>query len=121
MANDMQFPPLVGWKSLLKGVVGAGFLILGISNPWGIIAQALLFIIGLLIIVDGVMVTGKGAFIVICMIAAVVSGAVTVVMAASGLGLPYLVILLVMALALYWRMLSEFFGKRASAQSRAGS
>jgi len=109
MARDIEFPPLVSWKCLLKGVAGGSLLVGGIANPYGIIIQAMLFLAGLLILMDGVMVTGKGVFIVICLIAAVVFGALTLVISMVGLGMPWLLVMLLIAAGLHYQTLARLY------------
>src|SRR4030042_3322846 len=101
MPKDMEFPPLVSGKSLLKGVLGGSLLVGGLANAWGPVIQAVLFLVGLFILVDGVMVTGKGVFIVICLIAAVVLGVFTLMLSATSLGAPYLIIIFIIAAFMY--------------------
>lgn len=102
MAKDIEFPPLVHWKSLLKGVLGGSLVVGGLANPgYGIIIQAILILFGIAILVDGVMVTGKGVFIVICLLFAVIAGAVTLVLSVTGLGTPYLIVVFLVSLLFY--------------------
>ena len=102
MAKDIEFPPLVHWRRLLKGVLGGSLLVGGLVNPgYGLIIQAILIIFGFIIIVDGVMVTGKGVFIVICLLFALIAGAVTLVLSVAGIGTLYLVAAFILAIILY--------------------
>ena len=119
MARDMEFPPLVNWKSILKGIAGGSLIVGGLANPYGIIVQAILFLFGLLVLVDGVMVTGKGVFIVICLIAAVVFGALTLVVSMVGLGAPYLLVMLIIAAGLHYSTLAKLY-RRMAGQSMDG-
>ena len=116
MPGDFQFPPLIGWKGMLKGFLGASLLVGGIANGWGIAVQAILIILGIIVLMDGVMVTGKCAFVVICLIAAVIAAAVTIVFSAAGLGAPYLVLILIMSLGLYYKMIAARLGRRQEPQ-----
>jgi len=102
MPKDIGFPPLVNWKILLKGCLGGSMLVAGLVNAWGPVIQAVLFLFGLLILIDGVMVNGKqGVFIVICLIAAVVSGVLTLVLSVTSLAIPYVIIIFLIALFVY--------------------
>jgi hypothetical protein len=102
MAREIAYPPLVHWRSLLKGVLGGSLLVGGLANPgYGLIIQAVLILFGFIILVDGVMVTGKGVFIVICLLFAVIAGAVTLVLSVTGLGTPYLIMAFILAIILY--------------------
>lgn len=103
--GDIEFPPLVGWKGLLKGILGGSLLVGGLSNSFGLAIQAILFIFGLFIILDGIMVSGKGVFIIICLIGAVVFGTVTLVLSVAGLGVPYMLIIFIGAVILYYEIL----------------
>ena len=103
--GDIEFPPLVGWKGLIKGILGGSLLIGSLANNFGLVIQAILFIFGLFIIVDGIMVSGKGVFIIICLIATVVFGTVTLVLSVAGLGVPYLLIIFIGAVILYYEIL----------------
>jgi membrane protein implicated in regulation of membrane protease activity len=104
MAKDIEFPPLVHWKSLLKGVLGGSLFVGGLANNYGLVIQAILVIFGFIIILDGVMVTGKGVFIVICLLFAVIAGAVTLVLSATGFGTPYLIAVFIIAILVYMLM-----------------
>ncbi len=110
MAGDIRFPPLVGWRSLAKGILGASLLVGGLANNWGII-QVLLIIVGLAILVDGVMVTGKGVFIVVCMIAAVIAGAFTVAVSLTILSIPYIILVLIASLIIYYGTIRRLIEK----------
>jgi hypothetical protein len=101
MAREIMYPPLVSRKSLLKGILGGSLLVGGLANPYGPIIQAVLFLFGLFILIDGVMVTGKGVFIVLCLIAAVVFGVLTLVLSVTILGAPYLIIIFIIAFFMY--------------------
>lgn len=101
MGKEITYPPLVSWKSLLKGVLGGSMLVGGLANPYGPVIQAMLFLFGLFVLIDGVMVTGKGVFIVICLLSAVIFGVFTLVFSATSLGTPYLIIIFIIALILY--------------------
>lgn len=101
MAREIMYPPLVSWKGLLKGMLGGSMIVGGLANPFGLIIQAILFLFGLFILIDGVMVTGKGVFIVICLISAVIFGVLTLVLSATGLGIPYLAAVFIIAFFLY--------------------
>jgi hypothetical protein len=101
MAREIMYPPLVSWKSLLKGVLGGSLIVGGLANPYGPIIQAIFFLFGLFILIDGVMVTGKGVFIVICLLSAVIFGVITLVLSAAGLGTPYIIIILIIAVFVY--------------------
>ena len=101
MAREIMYPPLVSWKSLLKGVLGGSMIVGGLANPYGPIIQGILFLFGILILIDGVMVTGKGVFVVICMIAAVISGVLTLILSATALVIPYIIIVLIIAVFVY--------------------
>jgi hypothetical protein len=92
MAREIMYPPLVSWGSLLVG---------GLVNDFGIIIQLILVVFGFLIIFDGVMVTGKGVFIVICLISAIIGGAAALVLSATGLGTPYLTAAFIIAFLMY--------------------
>jgi len=101
MAKDIEFPPLVHWRSLLKGILGGSLFVGGLANNYGLIIQAILVIFGFIILLDGVMVTGKGVFIVICLLFAIIAGAVTLVLSATGLGTAYLIVVFILSVLLY--------------------
>ena len=101
MAREIMYPPLVSWRSLLKGILGGSLLVGGLVNNFGFIIQLVLVLFGFLIIFDGVMVTGKGVFIIICLISAVIAGVATLVVSAIGLGTPYLTAAFIIAFLVY--------------------
>jgi hypothetical protein len=101
MAKDIEFPPLVHWKSLLKGVLGGSLFVGGLANNYGLGIQAILVLFGFIILLEGVMVTGKGVFIVICLLFAVIAGAVTLVLSMTFLGTPYLIVVFILSVLLY--------------------
>lgn len=101
MVKDIEYPPLVHWISLLKGVLGGSLFAGGLVNNFGPIIQAILVIFGSLIILDGVMVTVKGVFVVICLISATIFGAITVVLSMTVIGTLYLVVIFILAVLLY--------------------
>ena len=101
MARDIMYPPLVSWRGLLKGILGGSLFVGGFVNSYGFIIQLVLVLFGFLIIFDGVMVTGKGVFIVICLISALIAGAATLVLSATGLGTPYLTAAFIIAFLVY--------------------
>ncbi|MCX6814819.1 MAG: hypothetical protein NTY20_04190 [Candidatus Aenigmarchaeota archaeon] len=104
MAREITYPPLVHWKSLLKGVLGGSLFVGGLANNFGLAIQAILILFGFIILLDGVMVTGKGVFIVVCLIFAIIAGAITLVLSATGLGTPYLIVVFIIAILLYTGM-----------------
>jgi hypothetical protein len=101
MSKEILYPPLVHWRSLLKGMTGGSLLVGGIVTGYGLLVQALLFIMGLAILVDSVMVTGKGVFIVISLLSALVFGVITLILSITQLIAAYLVIIFIIALLLY--------------------
>jgi len=102
MAREITYPPLINWRSLLKGILGGSLFVGGLANNYGLIIQAILVIFGFIILLEGVMVTGKeGVFIVICMLFAVIAGAVTLVLSATGLGTAYLIVVFILSVLLY--------------------
>lgn len=102
MAREIEFPPLVHWKSLLKGILGGSLLVGGLANNYGLIIQAILVLFGFIILVDGVMVTGKGVFIVECLLFALIAGVFTLVLSATGFGTPYLILVFIISVLLYF-------------------
>jgi|GEM_PF-2281563 len=104
MARDIEFPPLIHWRSLLKGILGGSLFVGGLANNYGLIIQAILVLFGFIILLDGVMVTGKGVFIVICLLFAVIAGAVTLVLSATGFGTLYLIVVFILSVLLYLAM-----------------
>lgn len=101
MARDIIYPPLVSWRSLLKGILGGSLFVGGMVNNYGFIIQLVLVLFGFLIIFDGVMVTGRGVFIVICLISAIIAGVATLVISATGFGTPYLTAAFIIAFLMY--------------------
>jgi len=104
MARDIEFPPLVHWRSLLKGILGGSLFVGGLANNYGLAIQAILVLFGFITLLDGVMVTGKGVFIVICLLFAVIAGAFTLVLSAAGLVTPYLIAVFIISVLLYLGM-----------------
>ncbi len=101
MARDIMYPPLVSWRGLIKGILGGSLFVGGFANNFGFIIQLILVLFGFLIIFDGVMVTGKGVFIVICLLSAIIAGVVTLVISAAGLGTTYLTAAFILAFLIY--------------------
>jgi len=104
MPRDIIFPPLIHWRSLLKGIAGGGVLAGSLACGCGAIFQAILFILGFIMLLDGVMISWKGVSIIICLIAAVVSAALSVALSFAGLLPTYLAFLLLLAFLLYGRV-----------------
>jgi hypothetical protein len=112
MGKEIIYPPLVSWKNLLKGVLGGSLLAGGLANPWGVIIQAILFLAGLFMIIDGIMVSVKGVFIVICLMAAIFGGALSLVLSVAGMGIPYLAAIIIISILLYFLPHQRPGGKR---------
>jgi len=103
MSKNLKYPPLVNWVSMLKGIAGGGMLAGSLVCGWGFLAQAVIFALGFLVLLDGVMVSGRGVFIIICLITAIVSAAFAVALSFAGLLTAYLALMLLAAFLLYAR------------------
>ncbi|MEM7815844.1 MAG: hypothetical protein QXN71_01860 [Candidatus Aenigmatarchaeota archaeon] len=110
MAKEIIYPPLLNWTSILKGVVGGGLVVSGIANQYGFLG-ALLVVIGIFVLMDGVMVTGRGVFIIECLISAIVSGAITLVLSATKIALFWVVLILVIAAFIYRKLIVKLAGE----------
>ena len=116
MPRDILYPPLVNWKSLLKGIAGGGMLAGSLVCGCGAIFQVLLFALGFVMLLDGVMISWRGVSIIICLIAAAVSASLSVALSFAGLLPTYLALLLLLAFLLYARTLAKsigIYGKRS--------
>ncbi len=107
--NDVS---IVQWKSALRGFL-AGRLISGsIVNPYYIAIQIVLFIIGLLVLMDILLPAGKGMYGVTAASAAIAGFIITLLLSIFGYSIYYLVFVIIATVLVYINLFRFLFKKR---------
>lgn len=107
MTESIAFSPLFQWIPILKGLVSGGFLTSGILAPFGFIIQAPLFVIGTLIFFDAVIPRDKEISIIATLITMALSGFVSIMGIVFGFVHIWVIIIVVIAAAVYGSALTK--------------
>ena len=102
MVESLTYTPLLQRTPIAKGVVAGSLIMVGVAAPLGLAIQAVLFIIGVVIFIDGV-IPSIGGSILATILSAVGGGILSTVLSVIGFGLPWAVLLVILAAALYAR------------------
>ncbi|MFQ5648000.1 MAG: hypothetical protein ACE5FW_02080 [Candidatus Aenigmatarchaeota archaeon] len=101
MKREVGTPPLTHWKSALKGFLGGSLLSLGVFVPWGFGIQALIFLVGLFVMLETILPFGAYPYIVTAVVSAMAGIVVSYLFFLFGQALPWAVLILLLAALAY--------------------
>jgi len=101
MREEVHNPPIISLLSAIKGFLGGGFMALAIFTDWDPVGRTVLFVIGLIAVLDSVMPVDRKLYAATTMFFLIVGGLMGFFTALSGSGLAYLVLLLAVAIVVY--------------------
>jgi hypothetical protein len=106
MGKAIEYSPITQGMSGLKGIVAGSLIAGGIINSWGIGIQAILFIVGIVIMVDSCIPDGR-TFILTTVIFAVFGGVITLLVTIVGYSVYYTILIIVAAVLVYLKRISN--------------
>ena len=108
--NDV---PIVQWKSALKGFLAGSLISGGIANPYGIGIQAGLFVIGLLVLLDTLLPSGKEMYGVTTAMTSIAGFIIALLLSWMGYSLYYLALVVIVTVLVYINRIMDLSKKRS--------
>jgi len=112
VSDNMNDVSIVQWKSALRGFLAGSFISGSIANPYHIAIQIVLFVIGLLVLMDILLPAGKGMYGVTSVSAAVAGFIITLLFSMFGYSTYYLVFVIIVTVLVYINLFRFLFKKK---------
>ncbi|RLJ07851.1 MAG: hypothetical protein DRP16_02630 [Candidatus Aenigmatarchaeota archaeon] len=106
MVREILYPPLIHWKSIVKGYISGSLIIGAVFNPYGIFIQILLFIIGLAVFFDTIFPLERMMYAVQICLSSIFGGVITLILSLTNQASVYMLFIFIATVLMYAKKLS---------------